>query len=211
MKKKKTSEKGFTLIELLVVIIIIVILASITLPGVMKAIEQSEVNRARAEMQHLATVMGQVYNDIGHYVRLEDLTKPATAAGNIRVWLSNCPDIDNDYMREVPALHDPPLSSTDADMATPLDDAKVLTGNLWNGPYLTYKEYEQNTGRPLDPWGRPYRLFWSRSASVKPAGASGTMIIISSGSNKLLESNYSNFDPNDRGDDVYFSFNWGIQ
>ncbi|HNS48460.1 MAG TPA: prepilin-type N-terminal cleavage/methylation domain-containing protein [bacterium] len=195
MKRKRFAKKGFTLIELIVVIAIIAILAGIVLPGVMKALQQSKVNRAVSEMQHLATVLGQVYNDIGYYVRLEDLTEKDTGA--VRIWYNQ---VDYNLNPSLDENLTVALNST-----SPL----VLTGNLWNGPYLTYKEYESN--RPLDPWGYPYRLFWSQSASVKPAGASGTMIIISSGSNKLLESNYSNFDPNDRGDDVYFSFNWGIQ
>ncbi|HNQ35102.1 MAG TPA: prepilin-type N-terminal cleavage/methylation domain-containing protein, partial [bacterium] len=75
MKRKRFAKKGFTLIELIVVIAIIAILAGIVLPGVMKALQQSKVNRAVSEMQHLATVLGQVYNDIGYYVRLEDLTE----------------------------------------------------------------------------------------------------------------------------------------
>ena len=105
------------------------------------------------------------------------------------------------------------------------DDAQ----SLWAGPYTTIKEYviaaghpqgiANVIGRPIDPWGKEYRMYWSINSSIKPAGASGTMIIISAGANKVLDT-FGSVDPATATisagtvpveGDLYYNFNAGIQ
>ena len=219
------KRNGFTLIELLVVITIIVVLAGLLIPGVIRAMKQAKINRALSEMQHLATVITQIYSEVGYYVRLEDLTKSDNSL--IRTWMSG------DYV----------IGQSDNEVATAL--SSLLTGNMWNGPYTTYKSYATATpqagggggSRPIDPWGNPtgldadkalrqYRMFWTTVSSVKPVGASGAMVIISAGGDGVYSCNiagskkpsdavaadFDDFNPSiDKGDDVYYVFNAGIQ
>jgi len=226
------SKKGFTLIELLVVISIIAVLAGLLVPGILKAMKQAKSNRALSEMQHLATVLSQVYNEVGYYVRLEDLAKSDTS--QVYVW-----EDSTDYAAGV--SDDEIIGTT---YGTQLNT--LTTANFWAGPYLTYKDYVQISSgyRPIDPWGKTsdplnaqehqLRMFWTTSASVTPAGATGAMVIISAGPDKIYRcginsnpenaelSNFQNFNPNSgvydpienpngKGDDVYFIFNAGIQ
>ncbi|MFH0795730.1 MAG: type II secretion system protein [Candidatus Omnitrophota bacterium] len=238
MKKKRTcftQKKGFTLIEMLVVMVIIAVLAGVLLPAIMKSMRQAKTNRCLSEMQHLATVVSQVYNEVGYYVPLEDMT--ITGTTGVDVWTSS------DYVN----------GKSDNEATTDL--STLSTSNMWAGPYATYKSYYANTlsnytgndlpipynvwdvnstintqltNAPLDPWGRPCRMFWTTLASLKPAGATGTMVLISAGSDGILQSligqeqrptraqqaAFSAFDPNNSAiteKDPYFVFNVGIQ
>ncbi len=225
----KEKRRGFTLIEMLVVMAIIAVIAGLLIPGVLKAMRQAKVNKVLSEMQHLATVLSQVYNEVGYYVRLEDLIKTDTT--QIYVW-EDAQDYED-------GVSDDDLG--DGTHGTLL--STLPTGNFWAGPYLTYKDFVQvstppgSGSRPIDPWGKTsdpnnalqhqYRLFWSTNPDLKPAGASGTMVIISAGPDKVYQcgipdnktpinakqSDFQNFDPvnNDKGDDIYFTFNAGIQ
>ncbi|MFA5393052.1 MAG: prepilin-type N-terminal cleavage/methylation domain-containing protein [Candidatus Ratteibacteria bacterium] len=191
MRKKN----GFTLIELLVVIAIMVILAAILIPGVTTAMKQAKSNRAVSEMQHLTTVITQVYSEVGYYVRLEDLAESNQT--NVRRWISS--DYTNGLSDgDVPALNT--LSYT-------VDASDVSA--MWAGPYTTYKSYCATIAansttpgglRPLDPWGTmgnsgtnngQYRMFWITKIAfpnLVPAGANGAMVIISAGADGILQS-----------------------
>ena len=87
----------------------------------------------------------------------------------------------------------------------------------------------------MDPWGRgegedvaalhQFRLFWSTDSALLPAGARGTMVIISPGPDgrysfpagspaspdSATEPDFAAFDPGNPGDDIFFAFNAGIQ
>ncbi|MFH2068668.1 MAG: prepilin-type N-terminal cleavage/methylation domain-containing protein [Candidatus Omnitrophota bacterium] len=209
------NRNGFTLIELLVVITIITVLAGLLIPGVLRAMKQAKTNRALSEMQHLATVITQVYSEIGYYVRLEDLAKntneiTTTMRGKVWAW-QNAPSPENTY-----------TDGDNDDIDTPSAGFPSELGNLWTGPYTTYKNHINY--RPLDPWKRPYRMFWTTNALVRPAGATGAMVIISAGGDgeynygigsdpdNAAQSNFLNFNPaGDKGDDAYYIFNAGIQ
>ena len=207
-----SRSNAFTLLELLVVIAIIAIIAAMLLPATQKAITNAKNNRALAEMAQFAAIIQLVYSEVGYYVRLEDVVKECTIGPNpylksgIRNW----------------------LGYTDGEDDNEGLDTIVSTGTLWAGPYTTYKKYLELIGatggpRPTDPWGKQYRMYWSTNSDIKPAGANGTMIIISAGANKTLDSfdashhnpagyaipngNY----PTGDNDDLYFNFNAGIQ
>lgn len=230
------EKSGFTLVELLVVIVIITVLAALVLPAVSRSMQQARRRQVEAEMRMLAAVVTQVYSDIGYYVRLEDLVE--SNPDNVRRW-GNV-DSDNDYQHN--GRSDDDLSVTLADSAHGNRDVS----GFWSGPYTTFQHYLRDDPpappgppRPLDAWGRgedydvarfhQYRMFWfsppvgdPRRAHV-PAGASGTMVIISPGpdgryqsgidsrADSAGEAEFAGFDPLGSGDDIFFTFNAGIQ
>ena len=205
------NRKGFTLIELLVVIAIMTILAGLLIPGVLKAMKQAKTNRALSEMQHLATIITQIYSEVGYYVRLEDFVRPTTAypLDQGRAWTSNSLSYAN-------GRSDDDLMAGGTSPDTALN--QINTTKFWSGPYTTYKNYTitglapdtqgVRTGpRPIDPWGNPtdsepnkalrqYRMFWianvlgtEPASAFVPVGATGAMVIISAGGDGIYNCN----------------------
>lgn len=69
----KPIARGFTLIEIMVVVIILGLLASVVVPSVMGALDDAEVNKARADMNALQTAL-KMY-------RLQNFAYPTTEQG----------------------------------------------------------------------------------------------------------------------------------
>ena len=69
----KKIARGFTLIEIMVVVIILGLLASVVVPTVMDALDDAEINKARADMNALKTAL-KMY-------RMQNFAYPTTEQG----------------------------------------------------------------------------------------------------------------------------------
>lgn len=69
----KSIARGFTLIEIMVVVIILGLLASVVVPSVMDALDDAEINKARADMNALQTAL-KMY-------RMQNFAYPTTEQG----------------------------------------------------------------------------------------------------------------------------------
>lgn len=69
----KKIARGFTLIEIMVVVIILGLLASVVVPNVMDALDDAEINKARADMNALKTAL-KMY-------RIQNFAYPTTEQG----------------------------------------------------------------------------------------------------------------------------------
>ena len=93
MKKNLKAGRGFTLVELLVVVLILAILMAVALPLYLNAIQNSQRQTARTNMQSIATAEAAYrVQDPGHsylpitadadFANLKDMTSAPSGPGN---------------------------------------------------------------------------------------------------------------------------------
>ncbi|HOM26912.1 MAG TPA: prepilin-type N-terminal cleavage/methylation domain-containing protein [bacterium] len=213
-------KKGFTVVELLVVMVIIAFLAGLLLPAIRKSRSKALIDKAKAEMANLASIMTMVKMDTGYYVRLCDLADVS---------------LSTTYYSTNPKHASPPDASFNItqdgsgtvafyNINTSTDDtsaqSELTQGHNWDGPYITYQPkatYQLSNGSvpsvfasgwgtnlenvvpygtPLDPWGHTYLVAYNDSDKV--------MIIYSAGPNGKIETDARETTPS--GDDLLYKF-----
>ncbi len=209
-------KKGFTVVELLIVMVIIAFLAGLLLPAIRKSRSKAMIDKARAEMANLASMMTMVKLDVGWYVRLCDLRDPSLAGSNrsdypVANGTNNGNDLNGTYT--LVYADNNGNDTTDA-------ESEITQGHNWDGPYITFQPniiYRSDNGSvpivaasgwssnlenvvpygtPLDPWGRTYLVAYNNTEKV--------MIIYSAGPNGKIETDAGALVV--QGDDLLYKF-----
>jgi general secretion pathway protein G len=191
MRTARPQERGFTLIEIIVVLAMVAVLAAVTAPAIIKHIDDSKEQRAKKDVEAIATALTGFYTDTGRWPtdsdtnksindnevrRLESPgTRPTEVSGAGWLSLSGLDTMDNQLILNTPAGI--------------VGRAYAQNGeNRWNGPYLN--------GVKSDPWGFMYLV----NVGALWPGQTGPVWVISAGPNNVLDTATS--DLTVQGDDI---------
>jgi len=181
------GKRGFTLIELIIVIAIVVALVAMFLPLALNKIDESNVTRAKADVDALATAVTSFFSSLGNFPSCDgaDCNPLNDAANNLRFLAvgTGTGDLSTVYPADsgalwslttqddgtVPARNNAfnhlAMNNPNAN-ATPNEVATDYVTTRWNGPYIS-KLSE-------DPWGAAYIVhIGSMQNSGCPVGSTG--------------------------------------
>jgi type II secretion system protein G len=135
----KRDKKGFTLVEIITVFTIIGVLLGLILTASFNAINQSKIEKAKADIKSLKAALEMFEADVGDYPVYTD----TSGNGNdFNSWLVN-----GDRW-----VH--PAGWTDYDN--------------WHGPYMSFIGADiLNNTHFLDPWGNGYRYYYNPATMEK--------------------------------------------
>ncbi len=203
-EKSMKDRSGFSLLEILIAMLILSILSAIAVNKYTERSEEARVNAAKAECKAIADAERQCEIDTGWYVSLrtlDDNPGKGTFTDTNTLEQYNIEDELVPYAIQTDGgWYFYPINSKD-----------------WKGPYITYQKVDltgsktppSNYGSPLDPWGRPYKLF-TQSFLTNPVQREtdypnlfDRMVIVSYGKDGLPGNNSTY--PGE-GDDVIYRF-----
>ena len=198
--KNSKNQFGFTAAEIVTVVAIIAILALIVIPRYWQRSEEAKIVAAKDEMQQIAKMESLAYADCGVFVfpgNLMQVSKSQYAV--VTVWSFDT------WLNAAP--YQPSNFSTGYFLnADPMQPVLASLGSLWNGPYLTFQKFDTTLNLPLDPWGKPYRVFGPVSASAADSTNSGVGAVWSGGGNYVFESDSTAPWGPAVGDDIMLKF-----
>ncbi len=156
------------MIEAIVIVAVIAIIGGILTPMVIKEVAKSKISRGRADMEALSTAYNEYFADTGFWPENAD----GSTTFNVDLVGFKC------------------MFTND----------KTLLG--WDGPYLDRAVIQAgaqvvsylngaNYAGVVDPWGRPFRVFYAAVGSGT-GGPGGAIAIVSGGPNKTINTNSTN-------------------
>ncbi len=190
-------KKGFTLVEVVIVLAVIAILSAILVPSIMKNIEDSRIARAKSDVKEIANAILRARNDMGIWPVIDRNSNPTS------LLIGTTPD---------PVLSSVPGSSSGVsswartpseslwwELINPNNSYTKIEPNphnlpCWMGPYLVEIK--------LDPWGNPYLVNSSFLQGGSNPDSTRRVWVISSGLNKLMDTNFEGTSIQTGGDDV---------
>ena len=180
----RPAQKGFTLIEAAVAIAVVAILSGIIIPLVVKNLRDSQISRAKNDVQVIAASVASQIKDTGRTPRLAGGLNGATGAGNA-MWGSGPTGTPNIAGLPVGA------NNTFLNLFTPNSNvaAELLAANTmfgfatataqqefqYRGPYLG-----ADVAAKLDPWGNRYVIIGYNATS---GAINGPIWVICAGPN----------------------------
>ena len=200
VSKKIKSQLGFTAAEIVTVVAIIAILALIVIPRYWQKAGEAKITAVKEEMQQIAKMEALAYADTGVYVfpsNLMQVTKSQYAVVTVwsfDTWLNASPFQPSNFSTGYYLNSDP---------AQPV---LASLGEIWNGPYLQFQKFDTTLNLPVDPWGKPYRVFGPVSSSAIDSTNSTVAVIWSSGPNYVFESDTTAPWGPPVGDDIMLKF-----
>lgn len=184
MQNKHSKQKGFTLIEAAVAIAVVAILSGIIIPLVVKNLRDSQVARARNDVQVIAAAIASQMKDTGGRPSAAGGPGGATGAGNVN-WWSGATEIGpvagtaaNSFTNlfalstTAPATMNPQLQALFGFPATVTMNSEFA----YKGPYLG-----TDVALKTDPWGNSYYILGYSAASQT---SNGPIWVFSTGPDK---------------------------
>lgn len=194
------NRDGFTAAEIVTVVAIVAILALIAIPIYWKKTEEAKITTARDEMQQIAKMESLAYAETGIYAfpsNLMQVTQSQYAVVTVwsfDTWLNATPFQPSNFSTGYFLNGDP---------AQPV---LASVGDMWKGPYIQYQKFDTTLNLPLDPWGKPYRVFGFISAASTDSTNASVGVIWSSGPNYIFESDTTAPWGPPVGDDIMLKF-----
>lgn len=154
-KSTHNKKAGFSLLELLIALTVLSIISLIAVNRYTERSEDARSNAARAEAKAIADGMRQAEIDTGWFVTLRALDD-YPGSGTVIT--------ETNGLKQYRIGDEPPPYAFDT-----LGNwyyQRIDTRN-WKGPYINYQSVDTtgsdvsigSYGSPLDPWGRPWKLF----------------------------------------------------
>lgn len=173
----KSRQQGFTLIEAAVAIAVVAILSGIIVPLVVKNLGDSQIARAKNDVQVIAAAIASQIKDTGSRP-----TQVAGVADGQQTWASGA-------TVSATAITGLTLTTTNTFSLLFAPAASNATANSYfgttigaefsyKGPYLATDVCEKS-----DPWGSPYVIL---GYSATNAGTNGPIWVLSAGPNKKV-------------------------
>lgn len=164
MKHLRPSRAGFSLIELIASVAILLVLAGVVVPAVSSKIERARVSRAMSDMKEISDSFNSYKLDTGLWPSNGNFSMNATTSTSFTM---------------MPCMY-----------------VNTFNHANWNGPYLTQgynvsgstmwvaPSTSGTAGGLLDPWGRPYTVFYYANGFN---GGKGAIVLVSRGQDGQLD------------------------